>query len=307
MRYLVTGAAGQVGSHLVALLAGRDVIALDKSFSATPVQPNPRQLVGDITDPVFMKGLLDGQSFDVVFHLAGLNALQSAPDIYRVNTGGTVALLSAIKYATRAKLVMMSSSAVYGGSCDDPVTEASSIRPLTHYAVSKAAAEMAAEVHGRATGLDVRIARAFNIVGPGQRAPLLYAKVAAQLVEMQNGTRPRLLELGNLDSKRDFIDVRDVCSGLIAIADQGEGGQAYNLCTAKAMTSRAIVDHLCLEAGLQVELRTSPRKAVPDVHYQRGSHDKLTAASGWQPRIAIEKSLSDTLAYWRDLSTPQIG
>ena len=305
MRYLVTGAAGQVGSHLLTLLAGQDVVALDMAFPTDPIQPGLRRVTGDITSSGFLDALLDGQSFDVVFHLAGLNALQTTQDIYRVNTGGTAALCSAMTRAAPSRLVLMSSSAVYGASPDDPITEASSIRPLTHYAVSKVAAEMAAEIYGRETGRDVLVARPFNIVGPRQRAPLLYAKVAAQLVEIQRGIRPPLLELGNLDGQRDFIDVRDVCSGLLAIAEHGRAGQAYNLCNAKAMTSRAVVEYLCQESGLPVDVRTAPRNPVTDLAYQRGSHEKLTAASGWQPRIAIEKSLSDTFAYWLALPVPR--
>lgn len=302
MRYLVTGAAGQVGRYLTALLQqlGHDVVAFDRAFAT----PAPEQTVaGDLCDPAAISDLLADGRFDGLFHLAGLNALQPAGDIQRVNVGGTVNLLAAMSQlgANAPRLILMSSSAVYGRSSDDPITETTCLDPQTPYAASKAAAEEAALRYHAASGQDVRIARPFNIVGPGQRAPLLYAKVAALLVEIERAKRPPMLELGNLDSYRDFVDVRDVCTGLVAIAEQGQSAEVYNLCSGQATLIHSMVDALCAQAALRVEIRTQPRGAT-DVPYQRGSHAKLSALSGWRPQVTLDQSLRDTLTYWRDIA-----
>lgn len=311
VRILVTGAAGQVGSHLLTLLEslGHCPVGTDRSFrpdlAGGAARLPPHRVAGDLCDPKFLERLVADAPFDLAFHLAGLNALNAPEDVYKVNITSTVALLSALQRSggSATRTILMSSSAIYGSSKANPITEAAPKLPETHYAVSKAAAEMAAEIHSRENGMDVRIARPFNIVGPGQRAPLLYAKVAAQLVEIERGRKPALLDLGNLESYRDYIDVRDVCTGLVAIAEHGANGQAYNLCSGNAVTSRALVDQLCALIAPQVEIRTAGSSGG-DVPYQRGSHDKLSLLSGWQPQIALKKSLRDTLAYWQSLAPP---
>jgi GDP-4-dehydro-6-deoxy-D-mannose reductase len=199
----------------------------------------------------------------------------------------------------------MSSSAVYGASTDNPIRETSTLAPQTDYAVSKVCTEMMTQVYSREGRGNAVIARPFNIVGPGQRAPLLYSKVAAQIVEIQRGIRPPVLELGNLESHRDFIDVRDVCDGLIAIAEHGKSGETYNLCSGRATPIRYLVEYLCGKTGRPVNIRTIERtSAGVDIPYQRGAHEKIATLCGWRPAIKLEKSLDDTLVYWQELSGP---
>jgi GDP-4-dehydro-6-deoxy-D-mannose reductase len=297
---LVTGAAGQVGQHLVRLLArrGHTVTTFDRSPLVSG--SNIQAMTGELDDPAALAGALKGH-VDIVFHLAGLNALETAAAIHRVNVEGTATLLAALeRRRSPCCIVLMSSSAVYGSSQDDPILETSDLAPQTPYAHSKAAAEATA-LRYHAAGLDIRIARPFNIIGPGQRAPLLYNKVAAQLVEIARGTRAAKLELGNLQSFRDVIDVRDVCEGLAAIAESGQAGEAYNLSSGTATAMREIVDQLVALSGLAVRVTTTP-PAGTDVPYQRGSHEKLSKASGWMPDVSLQTSLRDTLEWWRQLA-----
>jgi GDP-4-dehydro-6-deoxy-D-mannose reductase len=301
MNCLVTGAAGQVGQQLVRLLAqqGHAVTAFDRSPASHGEHVTP--VTGDICDIATLANLLMDR-FEVIFHLAGLNALQPADAIRRVNVEGTEALLSAVAHAGHAgPVILMSSSAVYGPSPDNPILESSARNPQTAYAESKAAAEDAAQRHRAVAGSDIRIARPFNIIGPGQHAPLLYNKVAFQLTEIAGGTRPASLDLGNLESFRDLIDVRDVCSGLIAIARLGNPGETYNLASGNATRMADIVDRLIAYSGIEVTIHTAPRTGT-DVSYQRGSFAKIHAASGWKPEVSLSTSLRDTLDWWHHLA-----
>lgn len=306
MRYFLTGSSGQVGSFLTSLLHGQGHEVLGFDRAAGPGAGIRYQgVAGDICDPDTIAGVVAGGGFDAVFHLAGLNGMQPPHDIQRVNVDGTANLLAAMTglKARVPRFIFMSSSAIYGPSPDDPITEAAPADPQTPYAASKAAAEHLVLRYHADTGNPVCIARPFNIVGPGQRAPLLYAKVAALLVAIERGERPAVLELGNLDSYRDFVDVRDVCTGLAAIAGQGEAGGIYNLCSGQATPIRALVDALCAEVALPVKIKTRPHSGA-DVPYQRGSHARLAALSGWQPQVTLDQSLRDTLAYMRDIAGP---
>ena len=141
----------------------------------------------------------------------------------------------------------------------------------------------------------------FFLVQIGQSAPLLYNKVAAQLVEIARGVRPPHLALGNLQSFRDVIDVRDVVQGLFAVARSGMAGESYNICSGAATSMKAIVDELVAQSGLALTISNTPPSAA-DVTYQRGSCAKLNAISGWVPQVSLEASLRDTLDWWRHLA-----
>ena len=300
MKCLVTGAAGQVGARLAPVLMkrGHIITAFDRT---SPAANGPaKTVVADICDPDALDEVLK-EGFDAIFHLAGLNALKPPQDIHRVNVEGTATLLASLeRHSPASTVIMMSSSAVYGPCQDDPILETSPLDPQTPYARSKAVMEAMALEH-RARGLDIRIARPFNIIGPGQEAPLLYNKVAAQLAEIARGSRRPELELGKLDSFRDFVDVRDVCEGLASIATCGQAGEIYNICSGVPTAIREIVDRLVALSGLTITISTSPHQGT-DVPYQRGSHEKLSAASGWMPKVSLQASMRDTLDWWLALA-----
>jgi GDP-4-dehydro-6-deoxy-D-mannose reductase len=309
LKALVTGSAGQVGRYLVELLAdSADIVALDRASAPTEVYSanarTVRFLEGDILHFEFMRDLLATESFDVVFHLAGLNSFAPTADIYHVNVVGAATLLHALSNPAKrtCKVVIMSSSAVYGATTDEPIYESSALAPLTHYGVSKHCIEMMAGVASAAAVQDIIIARPFNIVGPGQRAPMLHSTVATQLVKIERNLQPPTLQLGILSDYRDFVDVRDVATGLMALAEHGRPGEAYNLCTGRAVQVRALVEGMCALCEVHVEIiEDNLNRPRVDVPHQRGSYEKIREASGWIPKIPLATSLDDTLAFWRGL------
>ena len=137
------------------------------------------------------------------------------------------------------------------------------------------------------------IARSFNHIGPGQRERFVVASFAAQLARIAAGAPPRLL-VGNLEAARDFLDVRDVVAAYVALARDGERGEAYNVCSGRAVTIRDVLRELIGIAGVPVEVREDPQRLRPsEIPVSVGSPQKLRARTGWEPRIALVQSLRD--------------
>lgn len=300
MRALVTGVSGFVGRHLAAALhaSGWQTVGFARRNALDGLPATVEMLSGDILDDRFLLGILSSQRFDAVFHLAGQNASVSAPDLYRVNAVGSAVLLQSVRMLGRLdiRVVMLGSSAQYGKSKDDPIHEESAFDPATDYGISKVCSDVMGKVLFEETGQHVLRARAFNIVGPGQSGTTLQGRVIEQVVGAECGDLPPVLKTGDLSARRDFVDVRDVAAGLIAIADAGEAGEAYNLCSGQATKAATLVDRLVSLSNVPLELEVGPRKVTgSDVPFQRGSFEKLRLRANWAPTFTLDQSLRDAL------------
>lgn len=279
MRALITGARGFVGTHLARYLRGRgdDVAGVGRG------------------DAIVLDGI------DTVFHLATTRT-GTPTEIYEANVLGASRLLEAIVATGRPiRTVIVGSSAMYGDARDRaPQTEDAAVRPVSAYGASKASADLIAQQVFLATGLPVMRARPFNVIGPGQRGDYFTAVCARQLVEIERGRQPRVVKLGNLDASRDFLDVRDLVTALVAIAERGEPGEAYNVCSGRGVLVRSVVEQLrALVAGEVTIESAPPRGGAIDVPFQAGSFAKLHARTGWTPQLALEQTLRDILDDWR--------
>ena len=240
---------------------------------------------------------------DAVVHLAAVAEPAAAEGdpmaAYAVNLGGTLALLSAVRGAApRARVLIVSTSAVYGAVDPGagPLEEDTALRPLTVYAASKAAAELAALQWQRAYGLDVMVARPFNHTGPGQGGAYLCPALAGQIAAIEAGRQPPVLAVGNLDPVRDLLDVRDVAAGYLALLACGRAGRVYNLCSGIGVHVGEVVDLLCDLASVPLEVRIDPaRRRAHDVPRVVGSHALATADTGWRPAIALRDTLAALL------------
>jgi GDP-4-dehydro-6-deoxy-D-mannose reductase len=192
-------------------------------------------------------------------------------------------------------LVFTSSAEVYGRQPPEniPLRETCALNPANPYAASKAAAEMLLLGEAHTFGLDVVIARAFNHIGPGQNERFVVASFAAQLAKIAAGGAPQLF-VGNLDAKRDFLDVRDVVRAYVALARDGAAGEIYNVCSGTARSIRDVLRELIIAAHVPVEVRDDPGRMRPsDVPLFVGDASKLRAATGWEPHIAFAASIRD--------------
>lgn len=296
MATLVTGATGFIGAHVAsALLAGRSVIAEGRGAPSAAIEAltarGVRYRSAELGD-----ALPDG--VDAVVHLAGVRRVHSDADVYAVNVVGLAKLCEAIARTEREiRLVIVGSSAMYGDAAIT-LTEEAPLSPATAYGVSKAAADMIGLQRFKLSGAPVLRARPFNVIGSGQRGDFFTAVCARQLVEIERGVRPPVLSLGNLDAARDFVDVRDVAAGIVAILDRGVPGEAYNICSGRATPLREVVDHFVRALGCEITVESKPRTG-DDVPLQCGSFAKLEAHTQWTPRYTLDETLRDVLDDWR--------
>lgn len=296
MRALVTGAGGFVGRHLVRHLseAGDEVHTTD-----------PAQGGADITDAAAIAAEIADVAPEVVYHLAGwadVGGSWAHPvAAFRANAEGTLNVLAACQAAEVRRVVAVSSADVYGAvsPAELPLTEESPLRPASPYAASKVAADYLGLQAWLGHGLPVMRVRAFNHLGPGQSDKFLASALASRIAraEREGGD---VLAIGDLSPRRDFTDVRDVVRAYRLLAEEGEPGEAYNVCSGADLAVQEVADVLLGLAKVDLRFETDPALLRPvEVPVLRGSHAKLTAATGWTPEIAIEETLAELLDDWR--------
>jgi len=299
-KILITGADGFVGKHLTAhLLAnGDEVIGVDRGHGG------PHGGV-DITDADAVTKLIADVAPTAIYHLAGwadVGGSWKAPvEAFRTNAEGTLNVLSAAVDAGVERVLAVSSADVYGkvDPSELPLTEDSPLRPASPYAVSKVAADYLGLQAWLGRGLPVLRVRAFNHLGPGQTdkfvAPALASRIAR--AERDGGD---VLPIGDLSARRDFTDVRDVVRAYRLLMHHGEPGEVYNVCSGVDLAVQDLADQLLAQARIPLRFETDPDLLRPvEVPVLRGSHQRLTDATGWEPEIPISQTLRDLLEDWR--------
>lgn len=301
---LVTGvssfAGRQLGRQLVE--AGWRVEGLVNRRSSGVTEIREHQL--DIADLDSIAALIREIEPDVVFHLAAIVDTVDTPsvvELYRVNTIGTAAVTEAIKQAApRARLVFTSSAFVYGHTAPDeqPIVEGLPERALTPYGASKVAAEAIVDQYARSGG-DAVIARAFQHSGPGHVGPYALADWGQQIAEIAAGLREPRVVVGNVEVERDYLDVRDVASAYIALAESGVSGEKYNVSSGEPVAMRTLLESLIAEFAVEVEIETDPsRMRKVDQQQFYGDPTKLIDATGWRPRFSRGEMLAALAEFW---------
>lgn len=261
----------------------------------------------DVTRPESIALALAEAQADAVLLLAGMAsppaALADPPGAFSVHVLGAVNLLAEVaRRGGRERVVWVGSSEMYGAVLpeENPVREHVRLRPATVYAASKAAADMAVRAVAFGRSLDVVRVRPFNHTGPGQRLDFVCPDFASQVVEIAEGRRAPVVEVGNIDVERDFADVRDIVRGYIAALERGRSGEAYNLCSGQPRSIRAILGELCAQAGIEPEIRVLPARWRPaEVPAYWGCAEKARAELGWRPEIPWSTTLGDLIAWVR--------
>jgi GDP-4-dehydro-6-deoxy-D-mannose reductase len=287
-RALVTGGTGFLGPPL-----GRELT--ENGFEVTAVGRSR----GDVTDQQAMRRLVAEARPTHVFHLAGTRD-GNLDELLRVNVWGTVNVLEAVAAeAPAARVLVAGSAAEYGETTREPVGEDHPLQPVTDYGVAKAAQELAAAAIGVRRGLDLTRVRLFNVLGPGEPTSFVASAIAGRIAAIQAGTAVPPLRTGDLSTRRDFVDVRDVARALRLAATRGDPGAVYNVCSGTATPIRRLVEGLLALAGLDIALDSAPEPAVLNVRGHAGSAERLRAATGWEPERSLGDSLADVLAAQR--------
>jgi nucleoside-diphosphate-sugar epimerase len=293
MRYVVTGAAGFVGSHLAEALteAGHDVVAIDcftDYYDPALKEQNARgfdvlrlDLAADPLDDAFA-------SADGVFHLAGQPGVRSFGDVFethvRRNVLATQRVLEAAA-ASGSRVVFSSSSSVYGEAERYPTPEDTELRPVSPYGITKLACEHLVRAYGRSFGVDAVTLRYFNAYGPRQRPDMAFARVVDALAE--GGT----FELyGDGEQSRSFTYVGDVVEATILAMEQAAPGSTLNVGGGVEATVNETLELLQRIAGRALDIRRT--EAVPgDQRRTKADTTRIREQFGWQPRVGLEQGL----------------
>lgn len=309
---LVTGASGFVGQHLLAALRYRwPGVALHATTQKLDnIRHVPAQGVNwhtlDIRRGTRVSALLRQLKPGAIIHLASQSHVPTSfhdPALtWRINLQGTLNLLEAVKQESPQSLVLNVGSAdMYGGAFRSgvPVTEHTAFLPLNPYAASKAAADLAAGQYAASDGLRMIRARPFNHTGPGQREDFVLATFATQIARIEAGLQPPVVETGNLDAQRDFLDVEDVVDAylaLLGLPEEAQRGQAYNIAFGHAVAVGELLAMLLDRARCAIDHRLDPTRQRPaDIQAVRADTSALRQATGWHPTRSHDAMLDRLL------------
>jgi GDP-4-dehydro-6-deoxy-D-mannose reductase len=311
MKILITGGAGFIGSHLADFLVERGLGKIFVEYWSGETAENVAHLKGkirlvklDIKDSENVRKAIAEIRPDIVFHMAAQSYVTESwkrpKETLETNIIGTFNLFDAlIKEKLNPVIISVCSSAEYGMTERDeiPIREDKEFRPISPYAVSKVAQDMLSLQYHYSHGLRIIRVRFFNITGPRK----LYdacSDFAKGVAEVEAGVS-KYLTTGNLEPVRDFTDVRDAVKALWLLYEKGKPGDVYNICSGKGVKIAEIAAILTKMSKARVRIKTDKgRLRIIDDPLYVGDNSKMRSL-GWKPEIPLEKTLRDTLDYWR--------
>src|SRR3990167_3245116 len=314
MKALITGITGFVGSHLAEhLLARGDEVYgtmrwRSRMDNINHIKNKIKFIETDIRDSYSIEKAIMSVEPDVIFHLAAQSFVHTsfhAPqETLSTNIIGTVNLLEAIRNSKISPVIQIAgSSEEYGlvHENETPIKETNQLRPLSPYAVSKVAQDLLGYQYHKSYGIKTVITRAFNHEGPRRGEVFSTSNFAKQIAEIERGAEP-VIQVGNLDSSRDFTDVRDVVRAYTVAVEKCDYGEAYNICSGKAWKISEMLKLLLSMSTKKIEIREDPARMRPsDVQLLLGDFSKFHKKTGWKPEIPFDKTMKDLLDYWRKL------
>ncbi len=312
MRILITGMEGFVGSHLAeyALAKGAEVHG---TIFPGAARTNLAGLRGIKTHPLDIREasgtsrLIRRLSPERIFHLAGQSnvfaSTEMAEQTLSVNILGNLNILEAGRAAGQApKVLVVGSANEYGRvrSRDLPIKESQPLNPGNPYAVSKVCQDIMGEYYHKTFKLHIIRVRPFNHIGPRQSPAFVCAAFARQIAEIEIGRQEPVIQVGHLEVRRDFTDVRDIVKAYWLALQKGRAGEVYNLGSGRAIMVKSLLNGLLVYSEKKIKIHRMPgrvRKGENSAFY--GDYSKFRRHTGWQPGIPLEQTLRDTLTYWR--------
>ena len=320
-RVLITGITGFVGSHLADyILREHPEISISGLVRWRAPKDNIRHILdkielehGDLQDLPSLKTVLGESRPDAIFHLAAQSyvpfSFRAPVATLNANVIGTCNLLEAVKELKQTSgydpvIHICSSSEVYGQVREDevPIKEDNPFRPASPYAVSKVAEDMLAFQYWLSWQIRTIRTRMFTHTGPRRGEVFVVSTFAKQVAAIEAGIQEPVIMVGNLDSIRTFLDVRDAVKAYWELVEKCPPGEVYNIGGTETMTVGEMLQRLLkLARTKDIKIEVEPERLRPsDVTLQIPSTDKFTRVTGWKPEIKFDQTLEDTLDYWRD-------
>ena len=310
MRALIIGAAGFVGPHLA-----REIRKTLRCSVIATILPRERLEIEeaevrhlDILDQQALYRLLYEERPEYIFHLAAQSSVALSwkkPSLtVDINVKGALNLMDAVRsLGLKSTLLMVGSGEEYGHIDPDhvPIKETELLRPGNIYAASKMCQGMMGSVYARSYGMRVIMTRSFNHFGPGQSDVFVLSDFCKQAVMMEKGKAEHVFRTGNLESRRDFTDVRDVVRAYVRLAMFGRAGETYNVGSQNARRIRELLDMIIAKSSVDAAVETDPARVRPiDVPVIEADITKIRTETGWHPVIPTEQTIGDTLDWWRE-------
>jgi GDP-4-dehydro-6-deoxy-D-mannose reductase len=314
MKALITGISGMAGSHLAEYLLNRGDVEVSGTIKWRSNMENIVHLTDriklyecDIRDAYAVKTVVSDNRPDYIFHLAAQSYVQfswRAPsETLGTNILGELNLFETVReLKLDCRIHIAGSSEEYGMVYPDevPIKECNPLRPLSPYGVSKVAQDLLGYQYFKSYGQKIVRTRAFNHTGPRRGEVFVSSNFARQIVEIEKGRRKPVIQVGNLDAVRDFLDVRDVARAYYLALEKGTPGEVYNIASGKGLKIRELLDKLLANAKVKIKVEIDPARLRPsDVELLIGSAEKFHEATGWKPEIPFDQTLEDLVNYWR--------
>lgn len=311
IKVLITGASGFVGSHLIAHLISLGKYEIYGTYRSKSPESTEVQFVKvDLQDKEAVKNVISQIKPQHIFHLAAqANVPQSIKDpigTFHANIDPLVNLLDTLKEERlfETRILVVSSAEVYGyvRPEDIPVDEDTPYRPANPYAVSKIAQDYLGFQYNLSYKLPIVRVRPFNHVGPGQAPDFVMSDFAKQVAEIEKGIKEPVMNVGNLEAKRDFTDVRDMVRLYPVLLEKGQPGDVYNAGFGVSHSAQEILDLLLSFTSAKVNVEKDPGRMRPsDIPEIVADTTKVTKVTGWKPEIPFEQTVKDTLEYYRGI------
>lgn len=310
MRSLVIGANSLSGMHMCSYLQeiGQEVVGTTLTGESVAADGNIQLEVMNLLNLDSIKGVLNKYLPDYIFNFAEQSSVGYAWEnpgmTVEVNINGALNLFEAVRMMEKQPVVVLIGAGEEYGRVDFgrmPILETENPKPINVYAVTKSCQTMLAKIYHKAYGMNLLVARTFNIIGPGQSERFAVSDFCRQAVMIEQGLVPPVLHVGNPNIQRDFTDIRDLVRAYWLLAEYGTAGEVYNVGQGQAVDIRTILQKLQNLLPVQVQISVDKERMRPvDIPKIEGDISKLRKDTGWHANIALEQSIRDMMQYWRD-------